>query len=542
MSQSSGDTESNEQGGARFSEDLDSLGKGELDSAQSVPKQSLHGQDDARSYSLLDDVLGSTDPTGQLRHPSLNDFLSESAVGKALHLWLGTDHHSDKERLVRRLSRDVATLDSHINDQINKIIHHPRFQKLESAWRGVEYLVDLAEREYDPAGSELQIKLLNVTWGELEKDFDGAIEIEQSAIFRKVYENEFGTAGGKPFGVLIGDYSIKPGPNAGNPHNDFSILGYLSQVAAASFCPFITNASPELFELERFGDLVNSSLDHEHTFGRKDYMQWQSLREKEDARFIGLALPRVLMRKPYTESNDRVDGFRFKEQVRENESNGYLWGGAAFAFGGVIAKAFSRSGWLADVRGVQRNIDDGGLVTDLPLESFSTDGAGIAKKFSTDVVISDRLEKELSDVGFIPLCACYDSPFSAFYSVQSIQKSKVYDTEAATINARISSMIHTMLCVSRFAHYLKVIGRDMMGSFKEPEELEQALHNWITDYVTADVAADSETKARYPLREASVKVRKVPGKSGVFNSVFHLCPHYEIEGLSAGVRLITELS
>jgi type VI secretion system ImpC/EvpB family protein len=505
---------------------------------ESVP--AADGQVPQRQTTLLDDVLASQSVAGSRLPRSLAQFLSSSTVGEALELWTGSQPSGSPQDLARRLNRDIAVIDSYLNSQLNAIMHAPPFQRLESAWRGLDYLVNVAERERDPAGSELAIKLLDVSWRELEKDFEGVFTIEQSALFQKVYEQEFGTAGGKPFGLLIGDYAIRPGPNEHNPHNDIEVLGYLSQVAAAAFCPFISNASAELFELEKFGDLELTALDHERTFGKREYMAWRSLREREDSRFIGLALPRILMRLPYRDDNQRVDRFRFQEVVHTNDES-YLWGGAAFAFAGTVIRSFCKTGWLADIRGVQRDIEAGGLVTDLPCDGFATDSHGVAPKFSTDVVVTDNMEKGLADLGFIPLCACHDSEYSAFYSVQSIQKPKQYDKPIANVNATISAMIHTMLCASRFAHYLKVIGRDNVGGFKEAKDLERLLQNWISGYVTGDSTASPEIKAEYPLREASVRIRPVPGKSGVFHSVFHLCPHYEIDGLIAGIRLVTEL-
>jgi type VI secretion system ImpC/EvpB family protein len=267
-------------------------------------------------------------------------------------------------------------------------------------------------------------------------------------------------------------------------------------------------------------------------------------------------MPKTLMRLPYEDrpdpsiareqqrtgtSQSRLNEFCFREDIRGPDTRKYLWGGAAYAFAGVVIRSFCRTNWLTDIRGVQRNDDGGGLVTDLPIQFSKTDAHGIAPKISTDVIVTDENEKELTDLGFIPLCSCYDTGYSAFYSAKSIQIPKKYDDELANMNSRVSSMMYTMLCASRFAHYLKKLGRDMVGRLGDAEDIEQELQNWITNYVTADTSASTNIKARYPLASANITVKPVPGKSGVYRSIFHLQPHYEIEGLSAGIRLVTEL-
>ena len=383
--------------------------------------------------------------------------------------------------------------------------------------------------------------MLSASWRELERDFERATEFDQSQLFRKVYDQEFGMPGGEPFGALIGDYEMRPRPAAGYPHDDLGMLRSISQVAAAAFCPFITGVNPAFFGLDNFTTL-EQRLDHAKTFEQVDYVKWRALRDSEDSRFVGLALPRVLMRTPYGDDGTRLDGFRFHEEVAGPDFSKYLWGNAAFAFGGVLIRAFAQAGWLADIRGVQRGVDGGGLVTSLPVHDFGTDHRGVAVKSSTDVIVTDRLEKELSDLGFIPLCDCSDTEYSAFYSNQSAQKPKKYDRSAATTNARISSMLQYMLCVSRFAHYIKVLGREKVGSFTDAPAFEKYLQDWVVQYVTTDLEAAPETKARFPLREAKVQVFEQPGKPGSHQCVMHLAPHYELDDLVAAVRIATELA
>lgn len=491
-----------------------------------------------RPASLMDAVLqrGPESRGGSLS--LLDQFLNAGSVRQALSCWLGREPSGDRERLVRRLNRDVAAIDRLLNEQLNCVLHHPEFQRLEASWRGVRLLVDSADREGDPA---IKVKLLHATWREVERDFERAVEFDQSQMFRKVYEQEFGHPGGEPYSVLLGDYEIHPRPTAGHPHDDLGVLAGFSRVAAAAFCPFITAAHPSLFGLDHFRDF-QQRLDHARTFQHVDYLKWNSLRQTEDARFVGLTLPRVLMRLPYQDDGSRLDRFCFREDVAGVDHDKYLWGNAAYGFGSVLIRAFAQSGWLSDIRGVQRDVEGGGLVTGLPVHSFGTDRPGLAVKCSTDVVISDELERQLSELGFMPLCDCKDTPYSAFYSNPSLQQPKIYDRPAATANARLSARLQYMLCVSRFAHYIKVLGRDKVGSFGEAGELQQFLERWIVRYVTADAEASPETKARFPLREAQIEVIEQPGKPGAYQCVMQLAPHYELDELRATVRVATELA
>ncbi len=493
---------------------------------------------DLVSVSLIDRLIRATIGREQRETGFLDSFLAEKSFPRALRMWLGPSSVRDRQQLARLLNRDVALIDDLINEQVNAVLHHPRFQKLESSWRGVDFLTRRADEDGDPA---IKIKILNVGWGELERDFNRAIEFDQSQLYRKVYETEFGTPGGEPFGVLIGDYEIHPRMGKDHPHDDLGILESISGVAAAAFCPFIANVSPSMFGLDEFAGLQHT-LDHGRTLNQLDYLKWRSLRESEDSRFVSLALPRILMRLPYAHDNSRLDGFSFHEDIRAADNSRYLWGGAAFAVGSVILRAFADAGWPADIRGFQRGVESGGLVTGLLVHEHGTDKTGVARKCTTDVIITDQLEKQLSELGFTPLCHCHDTEYAAFYSVPSIQKPRNYDRAAPATNARISAMTQYMLCVSRFAHYIKAIGRDRVGGFIRSDDFERFLKDWLTRYVVLDDDASPETKARYPLREASVQVRPKPGSSGAYNCIIHLVPHYELDGLAATVRLTTEIA
>jgi type VI secretion system ImpC/EvpB family protein len=468
----------------------------------------------------------------------LDRFLSDPTTDGAILQWLGGAFAGSREELSRRLNQDVAAIDRLLNVQLNAILHAPAFQKLEASWRGLAYLVAQADYEDEPS---IKVRVLNVAWRELDRDFERAIEFDQSQTFQKIYSSEFGTPGGEPFGAIIADYEIHPRVSSEHPHDDVRIVGSLAGVAAAAFCPMILNASPAMFGLDDFSRLEHR-LDHERTFEGIEYTKWKSLRTQEDARFIGLTMPRVLMRTPYEDNGDRVDGFRFQEDVRGPDRSKYLWGGANYAFGAVLVRAFSQAGWLADIRGARRGVEGGGIATGLPRHSFSTDRRGLVSKSSVDVIITETLEKQLSDLGFIPLCECKDTEYSVFYSNQSLQKATRYDRAAATVNAQMSAMLQYMLCVSRFAHYIKVLARDKLGAFTEYEELEKLLQNWIVQYVTADNEATPAVKARYPLRDAEVRVEPTPGRPGSYQCRMRLNPHYELDELHASVRVVAELT
>jgi type VI secretion system ImpC/EvpB family protein len=477
----------------------------------------------------------------------LQQFLGSETVGQALTAWLGSSDFPERDRLARQLNQDVAAIDKLVSDQLQAILHAPSFQKLEASWRGLRYLTERAVEEDDTG--QIEIRVLNASWRELERDFERAIEFDQSQLFRKIYEDEFGKPGGHPFGLLLGDYEIHPRVTPDHPHNDMTVLQHIAQVAAAAFCPFVAAASPTMFGLDDFSDLERT-LDHERTFTQLDYLQWNNFRRMEESRFVGLVLPRALMRLPYDvdcseefrNHPEQVRRFHFREDVTGSDRSKYLWGNAAFAFGGVVIRAYARSGWFADIRGVQRNTEGGGIVTSLPVHSFGTDKLGVAVKSSTDVVITDVLEKQLSELGFLALCDCHDTEYSAFYSTHSVQKPARYDRPEASRNAEISARLQYMLCVSRFAHYIKVLARAKVGAYHEAQEFEHYLHDWLFRYVTSDAEASPEAKARHPLREAQVQVTDMPGKPGAFQCIMHLSPHFELDQVVASVRLATELS
>lgn len=483
----------------------------------------------------LDDILAlEAAPTE--RTSRLEQFLTASTPDEALLAWFGSLAGLTREKVIHRLNRDIAAIDAILNDQVNAILHAPELQRLEASWRGLEYLV-----EHAASAANVKVRILSASWREIARDQERAIEFDQSVLFRKVYSDEFGTPGGEPFGLLIGDYELTHRPSAEHPTDDIATLTGIAQVAAASFAPFIAAAAPTFFGVDTFSDMQRS-LDLNHAFEQPEFIKWKAFRKSDDARFVGLTVPRVIVRAPYEDDGSRADRFRFAEDVLGVDHSKYLWGNAAYAFAAVVVRAFDESGWLADIRGIEPNLDSGGVVHGLPAVSYGSDPSGVVRKVSTDLIVTDAQEKELGELGFIPLCACRDTHLSAFYSTHSVQLPKKFDEPAATANAKLSAMLHYILCVSRFAHYLKVIGRDRVGAFATPEELEKAMHDWLLRYAIGSDEASDEVKARYPLREAKVEVREHPAKPGVHMSVIHLRPHYQLDQLSASLRLVTELS
>jgi type VI secretion system ImpC/EvpB family protein len=491
--------------------------------------------------SLLDSVLTATHGAHAAELDSLDGFLHERWPWKALAWWLTRSGvrgaRPSRQQVVRLLVRDIARLDDLLNRQVNAILHHPDFQQFEASWRGLRYLVDHAAE-----AENVKVRVLQLSWRELAKDMDKALEFDQSQLFRKVYSEEFGTPGGEPFGLLVGDYVVRPRPGPGHPTDDVLTLTGVASVAAASFAPFVTSAHPAFLDLEGFWELERPR-NLEPTFAQPEYVKWRALRDAVDARFLGLTLPRVLMRLPYDGTGPaRADGFPFREEVGAPDRAQYLWGNAAYAFGAVVIQAFGDCGWFADIRGVRPGQSGQGLAAGLPVQSFATDKAGVVPKCSTDVMLTEYQEKELADLGFMPLCHCPGTDLTAFFSNQSVQKPKVYDREAGTVNARLSAMLQYVLCVSRFAHYLKVMARDKVGEFSDPGGCETHLQRWLHNYTVANTEVDAETKARYPLRESRVEVKEVPGKPGSFQCLMHLQPHTQLDQVLASIRLVTQLS
>jgi type VI secretion system protein ImpC len=419
----------------------------------------------------------------------------------------------------------IAQIDRLISKQLNEIVHHQDFQKLESSWRGLFYLVNQSE-----TGEGLKIKVMNVSKKDLLKDMEKASEFDQSTLFKKIYEEEFGTFGGSAFGAIIGDYEF------GNHPQDLSLLEKVAGVAAAAHAPFISAAAPGILNLDSFTDL-GTPRDLAKIFQSVEYAKWKSFRDSEDSRYVALTLPHVLGRLPYGQATEPTEGFGFEEDVDGTDHSKYLWMNAAWALGTRLTEAFAKYGWTAAIRGVE----GGGLVQGLPVHTFKTDEGDVALKCPTEIAITDRREKELADLGFVPLVHCKGTDFAAFFSTQSVNKPKKYDTDAANANARLSSQLQYILAISRFAHYMKSIMRDKIGSFASRTEVQDFLNRWISKYVLGSQNANQEMKARYPLSEARIDVSEVPGKPGAYRAIAFLKPHFQLDELTVSLRLVANL-
>lgn len=442
--------------------------------------------------------------------------------------------------LIGVINERIAALDQEVGEGLNEVMHHDAFCKLEASWRGLHYLVSRAE-----TGTMLKLRLLNATKDEIQKDLERAVEFDQSVQFKKIYEEEYGTFGGSPYSVLIGDYEFGRSPQ------DIKWLEKMSNVAAAAHAPFIAAASPQMFDMDSFDELGNPR-DLAKIFESTELVPWRSFRDSEDSRYVALCLPHFLLRSPYgrdtrpdekgEDQKQRITGrilsddVDFQEEVDGNPKD-YCWGNAAYALAERITNAFALYRWTAAIRGVE----GGGLVEGLPAVNFKTDEGDVVLKCPTEVAITDRREKELNDLGFITLVHRKNTDHAAFFGGQTTQKSKVYQDPQATANARLSSQLPYVMAASRFAHYIKAMMRDKVGSFMTKENVSDYLNKWIADYVLLDDRASQSSKASYPLREARVDVEDVIGRPGVYKAVVYLRPHFQLDELTASIRLVAEL-
>lgn len=470
---------------------------------------------------LLDDIVAQSKVAKTAtEHNRAKDIIGE-LVKEVLQ---GTVVVSDN--LSATLDARVAELDVLISAQLSEVMHGAEFQKLESSWRGLHYLC-----KHTSTGEQIKIKVFNTTKKELVRDFKTAIDFDQSVLFKKVYEEEFGTFGGAPFGALIGDFDI------GRQAEDVYFAEQMAHVAAAAHAPFISAASPELFGLESFTEM-GKPRDLSKVFDTVEYAKWKSFRETEDSRYVALTLPRFLGRLPFNPKDGlTTEGFNFVEEVTGSDHSRYLWINTAYAFGARLTAAFETYGWCAAIRGVE----GGGLVEDLPTHTFKTDEGEVALKCPTEISITDRREKELSDLGFIPLVHCKNTDYAAFFGAQSAQKPKKYDAAAANANSALSAQLQYMFSVCRIAHYLKAMMRDKIGSFASAGNVETYLNTWIQQYVTSDDTATQSVKAQFPLREARVEVSEIPGKPGKYRAVSFIRPHFQLDELTVSLRLVAEL-
>ncbi len=473
----------------------------------------------AAESSILDQIVEQGrfgDPSARERGKGLiKEFVAQVLEGA---MTLGRDAD-------QMITARVAQIDHLISLQLNEVLHNAQFQKLESTWRGLKYLLEQSE-----TGTQLKIRILNASKKDLLRDLQRAPEFDQSAMFKKVYEEEYGLFGGEPYGALVGDYEFSKHPE------DLELLEKISQVAASAHAPFLSAASSELLNMDSFTSL-DQPRDIGKIFDSTEYAKWKGFRESDDSRYVCLTCPRILMRLPYGRDTAPVEGFNFEEGVDGTDHSKYLWGNSAYALASKMTQAFATYGWCVAIRGVE----GGGLVDGLPSHTFRTDEGDVALKCPTEIAITDRREKELADQGLVSLVHCKGTDKAAFFSIQSCNKPKLYDSDAATANARISAQLPYMMATCRFAHYLKAMMRDKIGGFMSRDECWRFLNRWISQYVTQDDKATQETKAKYPLREARVDVEEVKGKPGVYRAVAYLRPHFQLDELNVSLRLVAEL-
>lgn len=484
--------------------------------------QSSDLQTKAGSLSILDTILYQ----GKMIHSDDQQDYAIAQLNELTH-YITTNKDSIVPSDVFALTQQrIAQIDTILQNQLNVILHHPDFLAIEGVWRGAHYLVNSTIDH-----EAIKFRILNVTKDELLQDFEKAVVFDQSFLFQKIYESEFDTYGGVPFSCIVGDYSFARDPQ------DIDLLTHISGVCAAAHAPFITGADAKLFDLSSFKNL-HVPRDLSATFETVEMVKWQNFRSSDDSRYVCLTLPRVMARLPYGSQGQPVEGLAFEEVISDGQNDGlFCWMNAAYALTTRLVSAFEKYHWTTAIRGVE----GGGLVTDLPVFSYLSDSGDAVLKLPTEVSITDRREKELSNLGFIPLCSCKDQNYAAFFSCQTVNKPKDYSTDFANGSAKLSARLSYMLAASRFAHYLKIIMRDKVGNFETKETISQLLNGWIAQYVLLNDSASQELKAQYPLREASIEVYDVPGQPGDYKATVLIRPHFQMEDLTVSIRLVTEL-
>ena len=473
--------------------------------------------------SLLSQAIGATKQTESSQAEDLLRTLTEQALEGTV-TW--------SKNLTATFNKAIAAIDAKMSEQLAVIMHAPEFRELEGTWRGLQYLVMNSE-----TSSTLKLKVLNISKRDLFKDLDKAVEFDQSQMFKKLYENEFGMPGGEPYGALIGDYQFYNHPE------DIDLLSNMSNVAAAAFCPFISAADPKLMGFDDWTEL-SKPRDLEKIFESVEYTRWRSYRESDDSRFVTLTLPRALARLPYGANTKPIEDFSYEESPDDAQGRPqalpheeYCWMNSAYVMGAKLTDAFAKYGWCTAIRGAE----GGGKVEGLPAHVFTSDDGDPDLKCPTEIGITDRRENELSKLGFLPLCHYKNTDYSVFFGAQSTQKPKVYDRPEATANAAISARLPYMMATGRFAHYLKVMARDKIGSFMEASDVEAWLNRWILNYVNGNPDSGQEMKAKYPLAEAKIMVEEIPGKPGAYNAVAWLRPWLQMEELTASLRMVARI-
>lgn len=475
-----------------------------------------------QSVSLLEQAIAHTKQTERADTEDLLANLTEQVL-KGTVSW--------DRNLTQTIKKAISSIDQLMSKQVAAVLHTEKLQKLEGSWRGLNHLVMNSE-----TSSTLKVRMFNISKKELFRDLDKAVEFDQSQIFKKIYEEEFGMAGGEPYGCMIGDFEFTNHPE------DIELLTNMSNVAAAGFCPFISAAGAGMFGFDSFTEL-SKPRDLGSIFETQEYIKWRSFRDSDDSRFVTLVMPRVLSRLPYGQASKPVESFNFEEfEVDESgmsktaEHTDYCWMNAAYVMGTTLTRAFAETSWCTSIRGAE-----GGRVEGLPSHIFKSDDGDTDQKCPTEIGITDRREAELSNQGFLPLCHYKNTDYSVFFGAQSTQKQKVFDNPDATANAAISARLPYLMATSRIAHYLKVMARDKVGSFMQAESCERWLNQWISQYTNSNPDASPEMKAKYPLAEARVEVKEIPGQPGSYNAVAYLKPWLQMEELTTSLRMVANI-
>jgi type VI secretion system protein ImpD/type VI secretion system protein ImpC len=472
---------------------------------------------------------------------ALHRWLAAEDVALAALAWFGAERlraiaaTPDRlDRLAEMLDRDIVALDAMISRQLDAVLHHPRLTRLEGSWRGLAWLVDGFAQD-----RVVKVRLLTARWQELARDLERAVEFDRSALFRVIYEEEFGSPGGEPYGLIAADYEIRGGPAPGHPVDDVTALTHLAGVAAAAFCPMVFPAAPQLFGLESFHEAA-PSFSFAEALRAPSRARWRSLATREDTRFLALLLPRTLGRGSWRADGTRADRFRYREHARGPE--GRVWTTPVYAMAAVAARAFARYRWPAEIRGAEPGWEAlGGVVETLPHERFRADPPGPPPRPPLELALTDEQERQLADAELVALCGLEGLPEASFGAVPTLHRPPRMTSEVANANQRLSAQLNSVLCVSRFAHVVKLMGRDMVGSFASASEVELRLQQWLNRHVSG-LAGGGDVAARYPLRAAQVEVRERPGQPGSYGCTILLQPHYQLDEVGASFRLVTELA
>lgn len=478
--------------------------------------------------------------THQAAAIGLASFIADPKLGLAT--WFGPEAAAKlaatPSLLGAMVDRDIIALDQMISAQLDEILHHARLRKLEGSWRGLAWLTSRLN-----ITGRVKLRILNVSWAEICRDLERAPEFDQSQLFRRVYEDEFGSPGGEPYGLLVIDHEVRHRPGPGAITDDISALTSLAAIAAAAFAPLVIGAAPALLGVDEFTDL-SGVADPVSGLAAQEYQRWRTLASRDDIRFLAVGLPRTLARLPWDEALERHRGFRYRETCTTSADQ--VWSGCGYIIAACVIRAFETFSWPADIRGYQPDLLGGGVIEDLPEPFFSTDPFDGFERPALELTLTDRQERNLVAAGFLPIGALPFGGQALLGAASSLQAPATRfigaNANVTAANSRISAQFNTMVCVSRFAHYVKIMGRDMVGSFKTAQEIQKSLQSWLMRFANANPSAGPETMAKYPLRQAAVTITELPGKPGVFGCTIQLQPHFQLDDIAASFRLMTELA